>query len=112
MTIILPMGWTSTVLIIFVFMFDILSVKSRANILSRLVPNVIPYCLNLSTPKFSFRLVFIESVLYCFEPIHTTCVFEKFTLRPEHFEKFSSSLSVSFRDSSDPSSMTDVSSAY
>ena len=62
-------------------MFDILSV----NILSRLVSNVITNSLNMSTPQFSFHLVFIESVLYFFEPIHTTCVFVKFTLRPENF---------------------------
>ena len=67
----------------FVFMFDILFEKFRAKISSRLVSNVIPNSLNLSTPGFSFHLVFIESVLYFFEPIHTTCVFEKFTLRLE-----------------------------
>ena len=76
MTVILPM------IIFFVFMFDILSVKFRVNILSRSVSNVIPNSLNLSFPQFSFRLVIIESVLYFFEPIHTICVFEKFTLRP------------------------------
>ena len=64
-------------------MFDILSVKFRANILSRLVSNVIPNILHLSTPQLSFHLAFIESVLYVFEPINATCVFEKFTLRPE-----------------------------
>ena len=66
-------------------MFDILSVKFRVNILSRLVSNVIPNSLKLSTPEFSFHLVFIESVLYFFEPIHTTCVYVKLTFRPENF---------------------------
>ena len=67
-------------------MFDILSVKFRVNILSRSASNVIPNSLNLSTPQFSFHLVFIESVLYFFEPIHTTCVFVKITFRfSEHF---------------------------
>ena len=66
-------------------MFDILSVKFRVKILSRSVSNVIPNSLNLSSPQFSFHLVFIESVLYFFEPIHTTCVFVKFTFRPENF---------------------------
>ena len=93
-------------------MFGILSIKIRVNILSRSVSNVIPNRLNLSTPQFSFHLVFIESVQYFFEPIHTTRVFVKFTCSPENFAYFSSSLNVSFRDSSDLYSMTDVSSAY
>ena len=59
--------------------------KFRVNILSKSVSNVIPNSLNLSTPQFSFHLVFIESMLYYFEPIYTTCVFEKFTLRSEYF---------------------------
>ena len=49
---------------------------------------MIPNSLNLFTLQFSFHLVFIESVLYFFEPIHTTCVFAKFTLRPEYFAFF------------------------
>ena len=51
MTVILPRGGeTSTVPIInFCFMFAILSVKFRANILSRSVSNVIPNSLNLTT---------------------------------------------------------------
>ena len=73
-------------------MFDILSVKFRVNILSRSVSNVIPNSLNLSPTQFSFHFVFIESVLYFFEPIHTTCVFVKLTFMPENFAQFSSSL--------------------
>ena len=93
-------------------MFDNLSKKFRANISSRLVSNVIPNSLKLSTSQFSFHSVFIESVLYCFEPIHTTCVFKKFTLRSELYAQFSSLLNVSFRNFSDQSSITYVSSAY
>ena len=66
-------------------MFDILSEKFRANILFRSVSFVIPNKLNMSTLKFSFHLVFIESVLYFLETIYTTCVLEKFTLRPKIF---------------------------
>ena len=69
-------------------MFDILSVKFKVNILSRLVSNVIPNSLNWSPPQFSFHLVFIESVLYSFETIHTICVFEKFTLRLKILHNF------------------------
>ena len=74
-------------IIIFCFYvnFAILSVKFRVNTLSRSVSNVIPNSLNVFTLQFSLHLVFIESVLYFFEPIHTTCVFAKFTLRPEYF---------------------------
>ena len=88
-------------------MFDILSEKLRVNILSRSMAYEIPNSLNLSTPQISFH-----SVLYFFKPIHTTYVFEKFTFRPEIFAQFSSSLNVPFRDSSNQSSMTDVSPLY
>ena len=70
---------------IFAFMFDILSEKFRANILSRMVSNVIPNSFKLLTSRFRFHLDFIESALYYFEPVHTPCVFEKFNLRPELF---------------------------
>ena len=64
MTVILSMGMRLLRFQYFFFMFDILSVKFRANTLSRLVSNVIHNSLILSTPQFSFHLVFIESVLY------------------------------------------------
>ena len=93
-------------------MLDNLSEKFKVNILSRTVSKVIPNSLNLFTTQFNFHFVFIESVLYFFEPIHTICVSKKLTLRPEMFTYCSSSCNVSLRNSSEPSNMTVVSSAY
>ena len=92
-------------------MLDNLSEKFKANVLSRSVSKVIPNNLNLFTPQFNFHFVFIDSVLYVFEPIHTTLVLKKLTLRPDNFAYCSSSY-VSLRDSSEPSNMTVVLSAY
>ena len=72
-------------------MLDNLSEKFKVNVLSRSVSKVIPNSLNLFTPQFNFHFVFIESVLYFFERIHTTCVLKKLTLRPEFFANCSSS---------------------
>ena len=97
---------------IFVLMLESLSEKFRVSILVRSVSNVIPNSLNMLTPHCNFHLVFIESVLYFLEPIHSTCVLEKLTLSPDFLANSSSSFNVSFRESSEPSNITVVSSAY
>lgn len=92
-------------------MLDNLSGNDKITFLSRSVSKVIPNNLNLFTSQFSFHFFFfIDSVLYFFEPIHTTCVLEKLTLRPENFAYYSRSYSVSSRVSLEPSNLTVVSS--
>ena len=63
-------------------------------------------------PHYSFHLVLIESVLYFFAPIQTTCVLSKFVFSPDMSANNSSSCKVSSRDLLEPSRKAEASSAY
>jgi hypothetical protein len=66
---------------------------------------------DVSFPQERFQFSHNLSLLSFLLPIQITCVFEKIILRPDIFLNHSNPKSVSSNDSSDPSKITDVSSA-
>ena len=74
--------------------------------------NLIPRSLKSVLSHDNFHLVFIVAELNFSFPIQTTCVLSKFTFKPEIIEKSCNTFNISLSEFSDPSKMTDISSAY
>ena len=79
---------------------------------SRLIWKIILKSLKLFFPHDNFHLVFMASVQNFFFPIQMTCVLSKFTFNPENSEKCVNTSRVSLIEQLEPSSTSEVSSAY